>query len=95
MGVLPLVKMAVAGPLIYHFLTGVRHIVRVPRSSSSSSSSAVSFVHAHLLWPRCVLFMWQCWDHLVAHNLEAGRLSSYAIIAIAGASTLGLAFVDF
>ena len=43
MGVLPLVKMAVAGPLIYHFLTGVRHIVSVPRSSSTTSScSAVS-----------------------------------------------------
>lgn len=25
---LPIAKMAVAGPLVYHFMTGVRHIVR-------------------------------------------------------------------
>ena len=50
---LPLAKMAVAGPLAYHFMTGVRHIVRVCTPPSPAACPLTRCIRTAVGQPHC------------------------------------------
>lgn len=92
----PLAKMAVAFPLSYHFLGGLRHIVRAHCSSLSYVCMLwlrVSMLTLCLLcWVLCLLL--QYWDRTPSALLiKETKESSYAIFGAAGIFSLIAAFL--
>jgi succinate dehydrogenase/fumarate reductase cytochrome b subunit len=83
-----LVKLSVTVPLTYHYIGGLRHLVR----GLCASGAAVTLVVAD----GCALFMLGCktWDNVIGHNPEMVKKTGLFLVGATAVISLVAASVD-